>query len=158
MLLFGAVALASTSPGYAKQSLPGTYLCTVAEKAGIGSIHLVGSGPPAAFVREGPPTRFKMRIEPNRNRAKPYRLIEIPYEGSDRDQTTWEDENSVLHSAYLGNSTEFYAVDGPAFLTLFGTPPGNSDGDVGFYHAGFEHPRGEDTKLSVRWGRCRKVG
>jgi hypothetical protein len=136
-LLAGAIALASTSAGYAQKSVTGTYLCTVVEKAGIGSLHLEGAGPPAAFVRDGPATRFKMRITPNRNHAKPYRLIEIAYEGSDRDQLELEDENSVLHSAYLGNGTDFYAVEGRAFLTLFRTRPGNSDGDIGFYHAGF---------------------
>jgi hypothetical protein len=150
--------LAATTPGHAQKPIGvGVYLCTVLEKAGIRGIHLEGAGPPAAFGGKSAPKRFKVQISPNRNRAKPYRIVEIGYDGSDRDQAEWEDENSVLHSRYLGNGNDFYAVDGPAFLTLYRTLPGNADGDIGFYHSGFEHPGGEDTNLSVRWGRCRKA-
>lgn len=135
----------------------GVYLCTVSAKAGIGSIHIEGSGPPEAFAVNRAATRFKMRITRNRSRTKPFRMVEIAYDGSDRDQAEWEDENSVLHSAYLGNGTDFYAVDDPAFITLYRINPGHADGNIAFYHSGFEHPGGEDENLAVRWGRCRKV-
>ncbi len=159
------VSIASTSQSPQARPTPapvrpipaGIYLCTVLERAGIGSIHIEGSGPPEAFATKAPPTRFKIQIKPNRNRAKPYRAIEVAYDGPDRDQAEWEDANSVLHSVYLGNGEDFYAVDGPAFLSLYRTYPGNPDGDIGFYHSGFESPGGEDTNLSVRWGRCRKM-
>ena len=59
-------------------------------------------------------------------------MIEIAYEGEDRDRAEWEDENSVLHSAYLGNGQDFYAVDRPAFMTLYRTNSSNSDGDIAF--------------------------
>ncbi|MES2001985.1 MAG: hypothetical protein V4444_06720 [Pseudomonadota bacterium] len=84
-------------------------------------------------------------------------MIEIAYEGPDRDRAEWEDKNSVLHSAYFGNGTDFYAADRPAFMTLYRTRPGHSDGDIAFYHSGFEYPGGEDENLAVRWGRCRKL-
>lgn len=142
----------------AQKAIPaGTYLCTVMSRAGIRSIHIEGSGPPKAFAADRDPTRFKMRITPNRNRTRPFRMVEIAYDGPDRDQAEWEDANSVLHSAYLGNGTDFYAADRPAFMTLYRTRPGHSDGDIAFYHSGFEYPGGEDENLAVRWGRCRKV-
>lgn len=98
-----------------------------------------------------------MQITPIPKSVKKYRLTEIAYDGSDRDQAEWEDENSVLHGAYLGDGGVFNADDGPAFLTLAHTRFPNSDGDLEFYHAGFEYAGGEDEHLSVRWGRCRRV-
>jgi len=148
---------ARPTPAPVKPISAGVYLCTVLERAGIGSIHLEGAGPPEAFASKAPPTRFKIQIKPNRHRAKPFRVTEIAYDGPDRDQAEWEDANSVLHSVYLGNGQVYYAVHGPALLSLYRTYPGNTDGDIEFYHSGFESPGGEDTNLSVRWGRCRKV-
>lgn len=156
-LLVGSIALASTKAGYAQKPIAGIYLCTVVDKASISGLHFEGAGPPSASVKDGPPTRFKMQIAPTRKGAKKYRLIEIAYDGSDRDQAEWEDENSVLHNTYLGNGDVFNAVDGPAFLTLGHTRFPNSDGDLAFYHAGFEYAGGEDMHFSIRWGRCRKV-
>jgi hypothetical protein len=157
-LLIGAMALASISAGYAKPAMVGVYLCTTAERAGVRSIHIEGSGPPKAFADDRAPTRFKVRITPNRNRANPFRIVEIGYDGSDRDPYEWQDENSVLHGSYVGNGGLFHAARGPAFLTLSHADYPNSDGDLEFYHAGFEFPGGEDTQLAVRWGRCRKIG
>lgn len=100
-------------------------------------------------------TRFKMRIAPEPERPKRYRLIEIAYNGPDRDDTEWEDENSVLHSRYIGDGSLFHAIDGPDFFEM--ARGADQNGNQEFYHAGFEHPGGEDTNLSVRWGQCRKM-
>ena len=156
-LLVSAIAMVGAHPGHAQKSIAGVYLCTVAEKAGIGSIHSDDAGGHSAFVDDRQPTRFKMRITPKPKGAKRYRLIEIAYDGSDRDTMETEDANSVLHSVYLGDGNVFNATDGPAFLTFGETGFPNSDGNFVFYHAGFEHPGGVDTNLAVRWGRCRRV-
>lgn len=148
-------ALASTAGGHPLPKPAGDYLCTVEQKAGIASIHLEGAGAPSAFAKDGTVTRFKMRITKAPKKAKLYRLVEIAYDGPDRDQAEWEDEHSVLHSRYVGDGGLFHATDGPDFFAMAtGADP---DGNQEFYHAGFEHPGGEDTNLSVRWGQCRKV-
>ena len=134
----------------------GVYLCTVAQKAGLARIHLEGAGGPSGFIEDKVPTRFKMRITPVPKRPKRFRLVEIAYDGADRDPYEWEDENSVLHSTYLGDGSRFHAVDSEAFFVMARSP--DEVGDFEFYHAGFEHPGGEETNLSVRWGKCRKVG
>ena len=87
-----------------------------------------------------------------------FRLLEIQYDGPDRDDSVWHTENSVLHGEYRGDGNLFVAFKDQAFFS-FGkaTAHKNSDGDFEFYHSGFEYPGGEDTKLSVRWGRCKKV-
>lgn len=96
-----------------------------------------------------------MQITPDRKRPKRYRLVEIAYDGPDRDPYQWEDENSVLHSAYSGDGRRFRAVDSDAFFRMARRP--NETGYFEFYHSGFEHPGGEETNLSVRWGQCRKT-
>ena len=147
-----------TGTGYAQERVDGDYLCTVAEKASITSIHLEDADPPFAGVDDQLPTRFRMRITQEDEGDYSYRMIEIPYDGDDRDPRTWHTENSILHSAYLGNGIEFSAIEGQSFLSIHPTVHDNSDGDISFYHAGFEYPGGEDTELSVRWGRCRLTG
>lgn len=155
-LLVSLIALASPSGGHATSPVAGVYLCTVAQKAGLARLHLEGAGDPSAFVEDKVPTRFKMQIRPDRKRPKRYRLVEIAYDGADRDPYEWEDENSVLHGTYSGDGRRFRAVDSPAFFVMARSP--NEAGDFEFYHAGFEHPGGEETNLAVRWGRCRKAG
>lgn len=156
-LLACAIAMASMEAAYPQTAAAGVYLCTVVEKAGIAGRHSELAGPPFAQLNKGAPTRFKIQISRMPKSAKRYRLTEIPYVGSDRDQAEWEDENSVLHGLYLGDGSAFNAENGPAFLTLAQTHFPNSDGDLEFYHAGFEYAGGEDQHLSVRWGRCRKA-
>ena len=157
-LFFRFVALASASPEVEQRSLLGDYLCTTVVRAGVTSVHLERAGPPSAFASDDAPTRFKMRITPNNDTAKPFRVVEIPYEGADRDPYEWQDENSVLHDTYYGDEGTFRTVGLPAFLDLYGANPGHPDGDIEFYHAGYELPGGEDTQLAVRWGRCRFLG
>ena len=86
-----------------------------------------------------------------------FRLLEIGYDGADRDATQWQTENSILHAEYRGDGNSFAAIEDQAFLTFGKTRHKNSDGDFEFYHAGFEYPGGEDTMLSARWGRCKKI-
>jgi hypothetical protein len=147
--------LVSTAAGHTAPSPDGDYLCTVAQKAGLAGIHLEGAGSPTAFAKVGSATRFKVRIRPEPKRPKLYRLIEIAYDGPDRDGAEWEDENSALHSRYVGDGSLFHAVDGPDFFAM--ARGADKDGNLEFYHAGFEHPGGEDTNLSARWGQCRKL-
>jgi len=157
------VSIASTSqsqqvrptPAPVRPNPAGVYLCTVASKAGLARLHLEGAGPPSAFATDGPATKFKVRITPESKRRKRYRLVEIAYDGPDRDEAEWEDENTVLHSRYVGDGVLFHAIDGPDFFEM--ARAAHQDGNIEFYHAGFEHPGGEETNLSVRWGQCRKV-
>jgi hypothetical protein len=129
----------------------GDYICTVEQKAGIGALHLEGSGPPRAFVANKPRTRFAIRISPPTAKERRYRMVERPYSGRDRDRHVWHTPNAVLHSAYLSADGEaFVAVEDQAFLQL--SPV--SSGSFHFYHAGFEYPGGVDANLSVRWGTC----
>jgi hypothetical protein len=154
-LIVELIALVATAVGHPELSPAGDYLCTVGQKAGIAGIHLEGAGPPSAFAKVGPATKFKMRITLEPKRPKHYHLIEIAYDGPDRDGAEWEDEHSVLHSRYVGDGSHFHAVDGPGFFDM--AAGADQDGNQEFYHAGFEHPGGEDTNLSVRWGQCRKT-
>ena len=156
-IFLGFVALASKA-SEAQHSIVGDYLCTTVVRAGVSSVHLERAGPPSAFASDDALTRFKMRITPNNDTAKPFRVVEIPYEGADRDPYEWQDENSVLHDTYFGDDGTFRTVGLPAFLNLYSADHhGHPDGDIEFYHAGFEMPGGEDTQLAVRWGRCRKL-
>jgi hypothetical protein len=154
-LLFGFIA-SSAAAVPATPSPNGIYLCTVAQKAGLASVHLEGAGPPSAFARKGSATKFKMQISADAKRPKQFQLKEIAYDGPDRDQAEWEDTNSVLHSNYAGDGNLFRAVDGPDFFVM--ARRADQDGNLEFYHSGFEHPGGEETNLSVRWGQCKKVG
>ncbi len=156
-LLMGAAAMAMFAGGSAQNALVGVYVCTSTARAAIVSQHLEGAGPPSAWVDDGQPTKFKMQVTQPRRGAKHHRVVEISYDGPDRDRAEWQDENSVLHSAYVGDGRVFNAVKGPAFLTVGMSDHGGDGGSLQFYHAGFEVAGGEDTQLAVRWGRCSKV-
>ena len=146
--------VASTS-----ENTVGDYLCTVAEKASIESIHLEGADPPKATKNFRVPARFKMRITQEKDKKWEFRLVELPYEGADRDPTEWHTRNSVLHSPYVGNGERFSATekDTEGFFIFGRTVHTNDDGAYSFYHTGFEWPGGVDTNLSVRWGRCKQI-
>ena len=156
-MLVGAAAITQASVATAKYDNSGTYLCTVSEKAGIASQHREGAGPPFAMKYDPPLTRFKMQITPVNVKEFRFRLAELHYEGEDRDGAEWHTENSVLHGEYQGDGNSFTASKDQAFFAFGKTDHKNSDGDFEFYHAGFEYPGGEDTKLSTRWGRCKKL-
>jgi hypothetical protein len=137
----------------------GEYLCTVAEKASIESLHLEGAGPPTAVVDDRLPTRFRLGISEGKGaNAQELRLVELPYEGADRDPTEWHTANTVLHSAYVGDGRSFISTERDAedFFVLGPTVHSSVDGDLAFYHSGFEWAGGEDAFLSIRWGRCKK--
>lgn len=135
---------------------PGEYLCTVAEKTSISQTHLEDSPPPAAVIDSSLPTRFPIAISVEGDGD--YRLVELPYSGSDRDPYEWHSEMSVIHGEYRGNGESFRStVTGEeAFFVIGRTVHANRDGDLVFYHSGFEWAGGEDLSLSSRWGRCSK--
>ena len=139
----------------------GEYLCTVAEKASIESNHTEGAGPPAAVAYDTPATRFRIGISKVQSGGQQrLQLDELPFDGAGRDTTDWHTPNSVLHAPYLGDGQSFHATeeDAEAFFVLGGpTVHSNADGNLSFYHSGFEWAGGEDTYLSVRWGRCKKT-
>jgi hypothetical protein len=128
----------------------GTYLCTMEQRAGIGSTHLEGAGPPEAFSH-AEHYRFRISVSAVRDTSQ-LRLVEAPYNGSDRSNYEWEDENSTLHSAYIGDGRAFTAEGRPGFMNFARDRWGDA---LQFYHAGYEYAGGEDESLSVRWGRCR---
>jgi hypothetical protein len=70
-LIVELIALVATAVGHLELSPAGDYLCTVGQKAGIAGIHLEGAGPPSAFAKVGPATKFKMRITLEPKRPKP---------------------------------------------------------------------------------------
>ena len=156
-LLLAAAVIETSTTGNKQNPLVGVYLCTTAERAAIVSQHREGAAAPSARVDGGTPTRFKIQITQPGKGAKSYRIVEIAYDGADRDGWEWQDDNSVLHSVYVGDGSVFHALDGPAFLTIGKTAYGGASDALEFYHAGFELPGGEDTQLAVRWGRCSKV-
>lgn len=135
----------------------GDYLCTVAEKASIESSHLEGSGPPAASIDTRGPTRFKVRISQVDEREM--RLTELPYDGKDRDPVEWHTPNSVIHQTYSGDGKSFSSTEkgAEAFFVIGPTAHANPDGNLKFYHSGFEWAGGEDNSLSIRWGRCNRL-
>ena len=138
----------------------GDYLCTVAEKASIESSHLEDSGPPKAVLNDQLPTRFMVRISAETiNGRSSLRLIELPYDGPHRDPSEWQTPNSVLHSPYFGNGERFRSTDeyDAGSFVLHPTIHTGPDGDFSFYHSGFEAAGGEDSILSIRWGRCKKA-
>ena len=138
----------------------GRYLCTVAEKASIESSHLDEAGSPAAVSQRNVATRFKIEIsERDDGQSDKLSLVELPYDGPDRDPTEWQTRNSVLHSSYVERGSGFQSTDVEAegFFVLGPTVHSNADGDFAFYHSGFEWAGGEDTYLSIRWGRCKKI-
>ena len=141
------------------ENIVGDYLCTVAEKASIESLHLEGAGPPKAFIDDTLPTRFKIRISLNKSTEHEFRLIELPYYHADRDPTEWHTSNSILHSTYIGNEGSFLSTEknAEAFFVFEKTVHISDDGAYQFYHAGFEWRGSEDTNLSARWGRCKQI-
>lgn len=152
-----AIALSFAGSANAQGKIEGDYICTVTEKASIASIHLEDAGPPKAIVDDQLPTRFKLRIARSGQFGDKFRLIEVPYNGDDRDLTDWHTTNSVLHGPYVGNGKSFLGTgdNANAFFVLGPTIHSNDDGVLAFYHSGFEWAGGEDTKLSIRWGRCK---
>ena len=137
--------------------LVGDYLCTVAEKASIEGNHTEYSPPPKAVIEDRLPTRFRIRIANEERQG--LRVIELPYQGADRDGTEWHTENSVIHSPYSWNGTSFSSTEkgSEAFFVLGPTVHSSDDGNLAFHHSGFEWAGGEDNFLSIRWGRCRKT-
>lgn len=134
----------------------GEYLCTVARKISIAQTHLEDAPPPAAMIEESQPTRFPIAISVEDEGD--YRLVELPYDGSDRDQTEWHTDMSVIHGKYRGDGRSFESTTAgqEGFFVIGRTVHANTDGDLGFYHSGFEWAGGEDISLSSRWGRCKK--
>lgn len=135
---------------------PGEYLCTVAQKTAIAQTHLEGGPPPTAMIDNTSPTRFPIAVSVTEEGD--YRLVELPYDGPDRDQSEWHTEMSVLHGEYRGDGERFRSTGEweQGFFVIHRTLHSNADGDLGFHHAGFEWAGGEDHSLSSRWGRCRK--
>lgn len=150
-------ALASGEAATVDAGMIGEYLCTVAEKASIERLHLEGSGPPAASIDTRASTRFKVRISQIDERTM--RLTELPYDGADRDRIEWHTQNSVIHQTYSGDGKSFSSTekDAEAFFVIGSTVHSNPDGNLEFYHSGFEWAGGEDTSLSIRWGRCKNL-
>ena len=155
-----------TAISEAERTLPnsfemvGRYLCTVAEKASIESLHLEDAGPPTAVSQRNVATRFRIEISKQEDgQSDKLSLVELNYDGPDRDPTEWQTRNSVLHSSYVGNGSGFQSTDAEfeGFFVLGPTVHSNADGDLAFYHSGFEWAGGEDTYLSIRWGRCKKT-
>ena len=137
----------------------GEYLCTVAEKSSIASSHMEGAGPPEAVIDNQLPTKFRVGItKEDVDDGSTLRLLELPYDGLNRDSYEWHTPNSIIHTAHVGDGTRFSSSDAEAegFFVLAPTMHSNADGDLAFYHSGFEWAGGEDTLLSVRWGRCKR--
>lgn len=138
----------------------GKYLCTVSEKASIARLHLEDAPPPAAMSESRISTKFRIGINEQKiGGGTRLQLVELPYDGPDRDPYEWHTQNSVIHNPYVGNGTSFQSSDAAAegFFVLSPTIHSNADGDLEFYHSGFEWAGGEDTVLSVRWGRCKRT-
>lgn len=151
-----AVALAATfgaSDAMAEHPFVGQYACTVMQKAGIGGTHLEGATTPRAFIANAG-HRFRIGVFAERDG---FTVRELPYDGADRDQSEWHTPNSVLHSDYYGDAGEddnISALTDQGFLRFDWAD--RTTGALWFYHAGFEYPGGEDTNLSVRFGRCER--
>lgn len=136
--------------GQASALSVGGYVCSVEQYAGIGSVHLEGSGPPAAFT-EGTPYRFRLVVSVGAE-AGQLRIVETPYTGPDRSTYQWQDANSTLHAPYVGDGRVFSAEGEPGFLIV--GPDRGHPGSLQFYHSGFQYAGGEDESVAVRWGRC----
>ncbi|MEP0190586.1 MAG: hypothetical protein ABJP70_08185 [Erythrobacter sp.] len=138
----------------------GHYLCTVAEKASIESLHLEGSAPPNAVSQSNVGTKFRIHIfEHDDDQGNGQKLIELPYDGPGRDPTLWQTQNSVLHSPYAGVDGSFQSTDAETkgVFILAPTVHSGADGELSFHHSGFEWLGGEDNFLSIRWGRCKEI-
>lgn len=137
----------------AESSITGTYSCTVFEKAGIASTHLENSAPPEAFAEHDVRSTFAIEIQETESVALPYLVIETLDRGKNPDRTEYDSEFSLLHSPYHGDGANFTAKEDQGFLRLFF----RLDGNLSFYHAGFEYPGGVDVRLSVRFGECSDI-
>jgi hypothetical protein len=126
---------------------PGGYLCTAQQTASIGSTHLDGARAPHSSDSSDA-YRFRILVSAEGDRL---RVVEAPYDGPDRSRYEWEDANSTLHTAYVGDGREFTAVGAPGFLTV---GPNRWGEGIQFYHAGFQYAGGEDESLGIRWGTC----
>ena len=91
---------------------------------------------------------FRMKITAPQGKSNKYKIIELPYDGPDKDL---QDGYIFLLNDYVGDGSIFHALRGPGFLTFKG-----GEGHYQFYQAGLESPGGEDTQLAARWGRCTK--
>jgi len=141
----------------AEHPFVGDYLCTVSEKASISSTHLENAGPPTAVIDKHLPTRFRMRISPVKHPKGKFQLTEINYKGTDFDQMSWHTIKSIFHGPYFGDGSRFVANDETdGVFSISQTRHANKDGDLSFYHSGFEWAGGDDTRLSIRWGRCKR--
>jgi hypothetical protein len=146
---------------HSDDELIGEYLCTVARRAALERIHVEDAGPPEATTEplfgSRPPTRFRIGI--SRGEGATLHLTELRYAGTDRDQTEWHTPNSVIHSRYSGSGGSFTsAPEDPEAFFVLGSPVGShADGNREFYHSGFAWAGGEDSVVSVRWGRCKKT-
>jgi hypothetical protein len=79
------------------------------------------------------------------------RIVEAPYDGPQRSMAQWEDDNSTLHAAYVGDGRAFKAEEGTGFLNFGRDRWGEG---LQFFHSGFQYAGGEDESVAVRWGRC----
>ncbi len=144
VLLSGALA-----SGAAAQAVSaGSYLCSVEQQAHIGSTHLERAGPPETFSSD---EVYRFRLVVTGADGARLRIQETPYDGPQRSTAVWEDDNSALHGAYVGDGRAFTAERGPGFLN-FGRDRWGAN--LQFYHAGFQYAGGEDESVAVRWGRC----
>ena len=149
LLLVAAMAVCGFDAS-AQTVEPGSYLCTVDQRAGVGGNHMEDSGPPTGYLDDQPRVKFRMAIV----RGPGFTVTELPYDGPGASQYQWQDDNAVLHGPYFGDGYKFTAAEDQAFLRMATM----ADGAVWFYHAGFEYAGGEDVALSVRYGTCRREG
>lgn len=146
-----AVSAVVAAVAHAEDRVGDEYLCSVREKAGIATLHHEDAPPPKAFTDRAT-KRFALRLSEPTGGDKRFLIIEIAYEGPDRDKREYQTPNALLHSKYVGDGRNFTAVEDQGFLRLI---PIN-DTRFEFYHSGFEYPGGEDADLSVRWGACER--
>ena len=144
VIIIAAFALAG--PAAAQSVQAGAYLCSVEQYAGVGSTHLEGAGPPEAFASS---EVYRFRISATQESDGRLRIVETPYNGPQRSAMQWEDDNSTLHAAYIGDGRAFEAEEGPGFMSF-----GRDGGGLQFYHSGFQYAGGDDESVAVRWGRC----
>jgi hypothetical protein len=144
-------AVAAGSVAHATPIPPGSYLCTVDQRAGIGRTHLESHPGPEAFVDATPRYRFRISVSERGGRQ---RVDEAPYDGPERSNSEWHTPNSTLHAPYFGVDGDLHATEDQGFLRLGVQNP--ATGRLWFYHAAFEYPGGEDTVISVRYGTCER--
>ena len=146
VLIAAATVMLPTGVASAQSVRPGAYLCSVEQLAGVGSVHLEGASTPDAFTSD---ERYRFRLIVTQEDGR-LRIEEAPYDGPDGSPSQWEDDNSTLHSIYVGDGRAFRAEEGSGFLN-FGAA---RSGVLQFYQSGFQYAGGEDESVAVRWGRC----